>query len=141
MVFSVIGIGLSMPSLGVNAVVLPLVGRLYLIGEPGVLEIYYSIQEYPWSLILQFGSYLLLLGLTIFSWVIWRNRGFPKWAAALYLAGWIMFVVFNHDTSNPGPISIGILIALGGIELARRLWIQAPLQFTPAVDSLQKADS
>ena len=141
MVFSVIGIGLYMPSLGINAVVLPLIGRLYLAGEPGVLAVYYAIQEYPWSLILQFGSYLLLIGLCIFSLVIWRNKGFPKWASALFLAGWILFVVLNDQASNFGLISIGMLIALGGIELARSIWLQASLQFTPAIDASHKADS
>lgn len=141
MVFSVIGIGLSMPSLGIHAVVLPLIGRLYLAGESGVLTIHYAIQEYPWSLILHFGSDLLLVGIGIFSWVIWRNEGFPKWAAISYLTGWVLFVVVDDQISTSGLIAIGVLIALGGIELARSMWIQARLQFTPAVDPSQKTDS
>ncbi|HXQ34678.1 MAG TPA: hypothetical protein VN843_11755 [Anaerolineales bacterium] len=141
MVFSVLGIGLFMPSLGINAVVLPLIGRLYLAGELGVLAIYYAIQEYPWSLILQFGRYLLLIGVGIFSWVIWRNKGFPKWAVVSYLVGWILFLVSNNHVAKFEIISIGILIALGGTELARSIWIQASLQFTPVVESLQKAES
>ena len=141
MVFSVIGIGLAMPSLGINAVVLPLIGSSYLEGEPGVLNIYHMLQEYPWVLILQFGSYLLLTGILIFSWVIWRSTSFPKWAATLYLTGWILFIASSPPISKFGLISTGMLIVLGGIGLARSLWIQATLQFTPAVDSKQKADS
>ena len=141
MVFSVIGVGLSMPSLGIKAVILPLIGQLYFAGEPGVLVLYYAMQEYPWFLILQFGSYWLLIGIAIFCWVIWRNQGFPKWAAALYLAGWILFVVLNHQASNFGLISIGMLIAFGGVELARSIWVQAPLQFTPRTSSKQQVDS
>ena len=141
MVFSVMGIGLSMPSLGVNAVILPLIGKLYLAGEPEVFAVYYALQEYPWTLILVLGSYLLLTGIMIFSWVILRNKGFPKWAATLYLTGWVLFVVFSHPISQFGLIGTGILILLGGIELARSLWIQATLQFTPVVGSMQKADS
>jgi len=83
----------------------------------------------------------LLIGLCIFSLVIWRNKGFPKWASALFLAGWILFVVLNDQASNFGLMSIGMLIALGGIELARSIWLQASLQFTPAIDSSHKADS
>ena len=141
MVFSVIGIGLSMPSLGINAVVLPVIGRFYLDGEPGVLKIHHTLQEYPWVLILQFGSYLLLTGIMIFSWVIWRSTSFPKWAATLYLTGWILFIASVPPLTKFGLISTGILIVLGGIGLARSFWIQAPLQFTPAVDSAQRADS
>ena len=141
MVFSVIGIGLSMPSLGINAVVLPLIGRSYLDGEPGVLKLHQSLQEYPWSLILQSGSYLLLVGIVIFSWVIWRNRSFPKWAASLFLTGWTLFVISTPSPSRLELISAGVLIVLGGIELARSIWVQAPLQFAPIVVSPKKADS
>ena len=45
MVFSVVGVGLSMPTLGINAVVLPLIGRLYLDGETGALSIYPAMQD------------------------------------------------------------------------------------------------
>jgi hypothetical protein len=141
MVFSVIGVGLSMSSIGINAVVLPLIGRLYLDGETDALNIYYALQDYPRSLILQFGGYLLAIGIIIFSWVIWRNENLSRWGAAFYLGGWILFVVSNDQVSKPGLLSIGLLIALGGITLARDIWIQAPLQFTPITDSTQKADS
>jgi len=141
MVFSVVGVGLSMPTLGINAVVLPLIGRLYLDGETSALSIYPAMQEYPWSLILILGGYLMLIGVAIFSWVIWRNQNLSKWGAALYLAGWILFVGSNNQVSKTGSLSIGFLIALGGLALARTIWIQAPLQFRPTSDSSQKADS
>ena len=141
MVFSVIGIGLSMPALGINAVILPLIGKLYLEGEPGALAIYYALQEYPWSFILAIGSYLLLAGIMLFSWVIVRNKGFPKWAAVFYLTGWALFVVSSYPIPKFAMISIAVLILLGGIELARSLWVQATLQFTPAVDSIQRAEA
>jgi len=141
MVFSVVGVGLSMPALGINAVVLPLSGRLYLDGETGALSIYPAMQDYPWSLILKLGGYLLVIGVAVFSWVIWRNQNLSKWGAALYLAGWILFVVSNNQVSKTGLFSIGFLIALGGIALARAIWIQAALQFTPTTDSSQETDS
>jgi tetratricopeptide (TPR) repeat protein len=141
MVFSVIGVGLSMSSLGIKAVVLPLIGQLYLNGEMGALNIYYALQDYPQSLILQFGSYLLATGIIIFSWVIWRTANLSRWGAALYLVGWLMFVVPNDQVSKLGLLSIGLLVASGGIALARAIWIQAPLQFTPTTDSSQKAHS
>lgn len=141
MVFSVIGVGLSMPALGINAVVLPLIGKIYLGGEAGALSLYLALQSFPQLLILKLGSYLLLIGIAIFSWVIWRNESLPRWGAMSYLVGWILFVVSNDQLSKPGLFSIGLLIALGGIALARVIWIQAPLQFTPKTDSTQKADS
>ena len=140
MVLSVIGVGLSMPALGIQTVILPVIGRLYLEGNRGVLEIYFALQTPPWSVILQVGRYLLLFGSAIFCWVIWRNRSFPKWAAAVFLTGWVFFAV-SAPTSKIGLIFAGILIVVGGMELARSLWLQAPLQFAPVVDSIHRADS
>ena len=141
MVLSVIGVGLSMPGLGINAVVLPLIGKIYLGGEVSVLSLYLAMQNYPQLLILKLGSYVLVIGIAIFSWVIWRNESLSKWGAMSYLVGWILFVVSNDRLSTAGLFSIGLMIALGGITLARSIWIQAPLQFTPTTDSTQKADS
>jgi len=141
MVFSVIGVGLSMPSFGINAVVLPLIGKIYLNGEANALNLYFLLQEYPQWLILKLGGYFLAIGIAIFSWVIWRNQSLSRWGAMLHLAGWILFVASSNQVSKPGLFSIGFLIASGGMVLARAIWIQAPLQFTPATDSTQKADS
>ena len=141
MVLSVIGVGLSMPALGINAVVMPLIGKIYLGGEAGALSLYLAIHSFPQLLILKFGGYLLVLGIAIFSWVIWRNESLSSWGAILFLLGWILFVVSNDHLSTAGSLSIGLLIALGGITLARAIWIQAPLQFAPKTDSTQKADS
>ena len=141
MVFSVIGVGLSMPALGINAVVLPLIGKIYLGGEAGALSLYLALQDFPQLLILKFGGYLLLIGIAIFCWVIWRNEGLSRWGAMLYLVGWILFIISDDYLSTPGIISIGLLIAMGGIALARTLWLQAPLQFAPAVHSIRRADS
>lgn len=141
MVFSVIGVGLSMPALGINAVVLPLIGKIYLGGEAGALTLYLALQDFPQLLILKLGGYLLLIGIAVFTWVIWRNEDLSRWGAMLYLVGWILFVISNDHLSTARLISIGLLIAIGGIALARAIWIQAPLQFTPATHSTQKADS
>ena len=140
MVFSVIGVGLSMPALGINAVVLPLIGKIYLGGEASALSLYLALHNYPQLLILKFGGYLLVIGIAIFSWVIWRNESLSRWGAMLYLVGWILFVVSNDHLSTAGLFFIGLLIALGGVTLARAIWIHAPLQFAPTTDSTQKAD-
>ena len=140
MVFSVIGVGLSMPLLGINAMVHPLIARLYLSGELDTLHLYSTLQQMPWSLILHLGNYLFLLGIAIFSWVILRNQNFPKWATVLFLAGWTLFIV-SFASSQPYMIVTGLLIFIGGLTLAHSAWIQAPLQFQPTSDSPQKADS
>src|SRR5215207_2272211 len=102
MVFSVIGVGLSMPALGINAVVMPLIGKIYLGGEAGALSLYLALQDFPQLLILKFGSYLLLIGIAIFSWVIWRSKSLSQWGVMLYLVGWILFIVSNNHLSTAG---------------------------------------
>jgi len=139
MVFSVIGVGLSMPSLGINAIVLPLVAQLYLANELETLNIYLALQTMPWSLILRLGGYVLVLGIALFSWVILRNKNFPKWSAILFLAGWIIFIAPIATLSQLHMTLAGLLISIGGIELARSAWIQAPLQFKPVIDTTQRS--
>ena len=140
MVLSVIGVGLSMPLLGINAIVQPLIARLYLAGELKTLRLYTAMQQMPWSLILHFGNYVFLLGIAIFSWVILRNQNFPKWATVLFLAGWVMFVISAAPSQLYMSLT-GLLIFIGGVTLAYSAWTQAPLQFKPITDSPQKADS
>ena len=134
MVLSVLGVGLSMPLLGINAFVLPLIGRLYLNGEAGVLSLYIALRQELWPFILQFGVYLLIMGMMIFSWVVWRNRNLSQIAILIYLAGWIGFALSNNQLPKSGLILIGILIAIGGVGFSRSLWIQASTQFDPTMD-------
>lgn len=135
MVSSVIGVGLCMPALGINAIVLPLIGRLVLAGQPATLDVYLAMQTYPWAILLRFGSFVLLLGVAIFSGVIWRNPNFPKLPSALFLAGWVIFVLSGNALSKAGLLFVGLLIAFGGLALARSVWTQAALLFAVKADS------
>ena len=87
-----------------------------------------------WPFILQFGVYLLIMGMMIFSWVVWRNRNLSQIAILIYLAGWIGFALSNNQLPKSGLILIGILIAVGGVGFSRSLWIQASTQFDPTMD-------
>jgi len=134
MVLNVIGVGLSMPLLGINTFVLPLIGTLYLEGESSVLALYFAMEQNPWPFLLHFGLYLLVTGIMIFSWVVWRNKNLSRNAILIYLAGWISFALSNNQLPKSGLLFIGILIAIGGIGFSRSLWIQASTQFDPSMD-------
>ena len=138
MVLSVIGVGLSMPLLGIKAFVLPLIGRLYLDGETSALSLYFAMQQNTWQFMLQSGNYFVIAGITIFSWVIWRNRNLSQSAILIYLAGWIGFAFSNNQLPKLGLILIGLLISLGGVGFGRSLWIQASVQFYPGMDRLSR---
>jgi hypothetical protein len=139
MVICLLGTGLSMATLGIHAVVLPLIGRLYLSGDVSAIGLYGAMQEFPTPMLLQAGNYLLALGILVFSWVLWRSQVMSKWATVLHAAGWVLFAVSSDQISRPFQVFIGSLIALGGMALARAIWIQASLQFKPKNNSLHKA--
>lgn len=134
MVLNVIGVGLSMPLLGINTFVLPLIGRLYLEGESSVMSLYGAMQQNPWPFLLHVGPYLLITGMMISSWVIWRNGNLSRNAILIYLAGWISLVLSNNQLPKSGLLFIGILIAVGGVGFGRSLWMQASAHFDLKMD-------
>ena len=141
MVLSVMGVGFSMPLLGIRAIIMPLIGQLYLAGGLDSFNIYTAMQTKPWSLILDLGSYMVVLGITIFCWVILRNENFPKLPAILFLAGWITSLASADGASKLNMILTSALTLIGGIGLALSIWRQAPLQFKPVTAPTQLADS
>lgn len=139
MVLSVIGVGLSMPSLGIDAIVLPLVGKLFLQGQAQVLSLYVALQQNSLRFMLGLGGYLLVAGIAIFAWVIWHSRNLSVVSILIYLAGWILFVMENNQHLRPVLILIGVLILTGGIGLGRSLWLQAVTQFDSTMDRSLKS--
>jgi hypothetical protein len=134
MVLSVIGVGLSMPALGIKSFVFPMLGEMFLDGQVDVLAMYFSLTNFPFNLYLGMGGYLLIAGLAIFGWVISRNRGLSLPAVLLFLAGWIGLNVFGDDLPRAASVAFGVLIALGGLGLGLSLWNQASTQFEAGMD-------
>lgn len=131
MVTSLIGIGLFLPTFGIRVLILPALGRLYLQGQHEVLQVYAVAYQSLWAALLQHTVYVLLLGLALFTLVIWRGGALPRWASTLYGVGWLMFAISDNQLSQLGLLAIGLLVAGGGLGLARGLWQQAPLQAGP----------
>ena len=138
MVLNVIGIGLSMPALGIKAVVLPLIGDLYLGGKTDAMPLYFAMQQNPSRFLLGFGSYLLVAGIAIFAWVIWRNKTLSLASSLVYLSGCVAFALTDNQHLKPTLLLIGMLIFIGGIGLGRSLWVRAQTQFDPNMDRSSK---
>jgi hypothetical protein len=134
MVFSVVGVGLSMPALGIKLFVFPLVGNMVLNGQAQVIDIYSSLQKFPFTLYLGVGNNVLILGLIVFTWVIWRNQGLSLLSILIFLTGWLGFVIADEQNVHAVMIAFGALIAAGGVGLGLSLWKQASTQFDPAMD-------
>ncbi len=132
MVLSVIGVGLSMPALGINAFVHPLIGKMLLAGQSDALTIYRSLTVSPLSIYLNMGNYVLIAGILIFAWVINRNRGLSLPAVLIFLSGWIGMIFSNFT-------GFSVLVVMGGFWLGLSLWQQASVQFDPNMDRTQRA--
>lgn len=128
MVFSVIGAGLSMPALGIRTFVYPILGRMALSGQTDALVVYSSLNEQPLRFFLGMGAYLIVAGIAVFAWAVWRNRGLSLFAIIFFLAGWVGWIATRN------PVIFGIVIAFSGYWLGVSLRRRASIQFNPNMD-------
>jgi hypothetical protein len=135
MVISQVGAGLWLPSVGMRAIVLPAAGRLYLDGAPDAFAVVAAALAQPWALWMSRAVYVLLLGLSLFTLVIWLGGTLPRMAATLHWAGWLLFVTTGNDLPRLGLLAVGGLVAAGGLGLAWGLWQQAPRHAGPETES------
>jgi hypothetical protein len=85
MVMSVAGNALNLTIFGFSTIISPVVGQLYLQGQPGVMEVNEAIFSSAAFLILSGpGMLLYLVGNILLGVAVWRSEALPKWAGALY---------------------------------------------------------
>jgi len=122
MVSSLAGIALIMPMLGVETHVMPLIGKLYLAGTTGIASIVGRIYLGPAIMVFLLGLLLLAIGSICFAVAIWQTRPLPRWGGVIYAIGLALWF-------PPFPRSVrvvdGVLIGVGGIWVAYRLWREA----------------
>jgi hypothetical protein len=85
MVVSVAGNCLILTIFGFSTHVSPVIGRLYLEGQPGVMVVNEAIfGSAAFAIVTVLGLLLYLLGAIFLGVAIWRSGVLPKWAGALY---------------------------------------------------------
>src|SRR5688572_3250550 len=149
LVLILVGAGIYLPLFGIKAVILLAASELYAQGETAGFDVYYAVFDHPLISVLGLGGYLLYIGLTIFTFIIWRSGYLPKWASTLLWMGWSLFIVGGNLALVFGYLGwwdsnfrlFAPLVTIGGIGLALGLWQQAQFQLAPTIDFLQKADS
>jgi len=119
LVLCLLGIGLILPAFGVETYVLPLIARAYLAGATGVAPLIEPIYRGPMTAVMLVGLALLAAGAAGFARGIWRSARLPRWAGvalALGLGLWCPIL--------PREVRVvdGLLIGVGGLWLAARLW-------------------
>jgi hypothetical protein len=119
LVLCLLGIGLVLPALGVETYVLPLLARAYLEGATGVASLVEPIYRGPMTAIMLVGLALLAAGAIGFARGVWRSGTLPRWAGvALGLGLALWCPIFPRAVR----VADGLLIGLGGLWLASRLW-------------------
>lgn len=120
MILSLSGIGLVLPSLGVELYTLPMIGRLYLDGNADVFNLMGAIRMEPVSaLVFLIGLLLLAIGGIVLAVAIWQSEVLPKWAGVAFAIGLALYLpVFPHVIR----IVDGLLIGIGGMGLAWSIW-------------------
>ncbi len=129
MVFSVVGLALVLPALGVINYAFPALGRAYLAGSPDAFGFVNSFFRFPQVLVL-FPGIFVPAGAILFSIGIWRSRALPRWAGVLY-------AVTSFLVAFPLPIHILRLIAaVLGVFVG--VWIAASVQRQPETQTTEK---
>ena len=116
--WSLAGIVLIMPMLGFETNVLPIVGRLYLAGTPGIAPVVGLIYLGPAIVVFLLGLIFLAIGVIYLSVAIWQDRRLPRWAGVLFAIGLALWF-------PPFPRMVrvidGFFIGLGGLWLTSSL--------------------
>ncbi len=85
MVLSVAGNCLILTIFGFSTIILPVIGRLYLAGQPGAMEVNEAIfSSAAFNLLVVPGLLFYSVGGILMGVAIWRSGTLPRWAGALY---------------------------------------------------------
>jgi hypothetical protein len=116
---SILGLGLVMPMVGVEAFSMPLIGQLYLDGVTGIGPALAGTYRGPGTLVMLVGLLLLAVGSIRLARAIWRTRALPRWAAVALAAGLALWLPLLPRAIR---VADGLLIGLGGVAVAWALW-------------------
>ena len=122
MVLAAAGQALFLPPGGVSAFGLPAVGQAYLNGVEEVATMSYPAAM---SVFVLAGMFLVLVGNVLLGVAVWRSGTLPRWAGALWVAAFVVFVLLGAalgmattGASLPTqPIAAG-LMAISGAWIA-----------------------
>ena len=125
MVLSVAGSCLVLTIFGFSTIISPVIGRLYLEGQPGAIEVNEAIFSSPAFVFLVFpGLLFFLVGTILFGVAIWRSGMLPRWAGVLFAPTGLLFAA---------GVQIGWAQTLGSaLMVAAGAWIAWTAMRRPA---------
>jgi hypothetical protein len=114
MVVSIAGNCLILTIFGFSTHVSPVIGRLYLEGQPGVMVVNEAIfGATSFAIVSVLGLLLYLLGAILLGVAIWRSEVLPKWAGALYAPTGLL-IAAGVAIGWAQTVGSALLIAAGG---------------------------
>jgi len=122
MVFSLAGIALILPMLGVETYMLPILGKLYQAGQSGIFPAIDMIYLGPAIGVFLMALLLLAIGAVMFAAAIWRSGRLPRSAGVLFAIGLALWFPPFPEVVR---IIDGFVIGVGGVWLASSLWRRA----------------
>jgi hypothetical protein len=113
MVLIVAGNCLLLTVFGFSTIVSPVIGQLYLEGQPGAMEVNEAIFSSAALLILVGpGLVLYLVGAILLGVAVWRSGTLPKWAGALYAPSGFL-IAAGVAIGELRPIGSALIVVAG----------------------------
>jgi hypothetical protein len=119
MVFSVAGHCLLLTIFGFSTIISPVIGGLYLAGQPGTMEVNEAVfGSAAFIFLVVPGLVLYLLGTILFGVAIWRSGALPKWAGVLYAPSGLLIAAGVQIGAAQTLGSTLVVVAGGWIALS-----------------------
>jgi len=120
MVFSILGNGLFLPFAGMYAFVVPVIGKLYLEGNLGVIEVARAaLSPGPGFVYLIASAFALTIGAGLLFMAMWRNN-LPRWLPFAYLLQAVL-LSFGAAAGYAFEIVGAVLLLISSLYLAGRM--------------------
>jgi hypothetical protein len=120
MVLSILGNGLFLPFAGVFAFAMPIVGKLYLAGEAGVLEVAAQTLGPGTGFAYLIASALALTaGSVLFAMTMWR-QGLPRWLPIIYVIQ-AFCLSFGASIAYAFELTGGVLLLIFSLMFGLRM--------------------
>jgi hypothetical protein len=114
MVLSVAGNCLILTIFGFSTLVSPVIGRLYLEGQPGAMEVNEAILTSPAFIFVVFSGLLVfLVGSILFGVAIWRSGTLPRWAGVLFAPTGLL-IAAGVQIGAAQTLGSALMVAAGG---------------------------
>jgi hypothetical protein len=120
MVLSILGNGLFLPFAGVFAFAMPIVGKLYLAGEAGVLEVAaQTLGPGTGFAYLIASAFALTAGSVLFAMTMWR-QGLPRWLPIIYVIQ-AFCLSFGASIAYAFELTGGVLLLIFSLMFGLRM--------------------